>query len=91
MEQKRDKLWRRQQCFRVFNARMRLFAAMKSPAFDQNGKEVQNPSWELLSKQRWCRVYKTTGTPCSCYICRHERYDRLDYRNTTRRLVRESL
>ena len=34
MEQKRNKFWRKQQCFRVFKARMILFATYERCIFD---------------------------------------------------------
>lgn len=32
---------------------------------------------ELLKHYKWLNVYKSTGTPCSCSMCSHGKYDRL--------------
>ena len=71
---KRNKLWRRQQMARVFKARMILYAAY--------GFE--------LAKDKWAKVYQSMGTPCSCWICRKERYNRREYKKETLRIIRES-
>ena len=47
--------------------------------------------WFELAKQHGCRVYKTTGTPCSCMLCQGNHYDRLDYKRTVRRIIKETL
>ena len=91
MEQKRDKLWRKQQGFRVFKARLIRLAAYKYCAFDEEGNQVDNPHWFELEKQHGFQVYKTTGTPCSCMLCRGNHYDRLDYKKTMRRIISETL
>jgi len=90
MEQKRNKLWRRQHTCRVFKARMILFAAYGHPILDEDGQHVQHPRWFELAKQPWCRHYKTSGSPCSCWICQGERYNRLEYKKTTQRILCET-
>ena len=30
------------------------------------------PHWFEFAKDKWAQVYKTTGTPCSCWMCRGE-------------------
>lgn len=32
--------------------------------------------WKTLFDQHSFTCYKTTGTPCSCWLCKKERYDR---------------
>ena len=76
---KRNKFWRRQQMARVFKARMILYAA------------YGHPRWFELAKEKWAQVYKTTGTPCSCWMCRGFEYDRKEYKKETRRIIRESM
>ncbi|MFR2071577.1 MAG: hypothetical protein ACLS4S_16070 [Bacteroides nordii] len=91
MEQKRNKFWRKQQCFRVFKARMILFATYECCIFDEEGNRVINPHWFELAKQHWCQVYKTTGTPCSCMLCQGNRYNQLDYKRNTCRIINEEM
>ena len=33
---------------------------------------------------------KTTGTPCSCWMCRGFEYDRKEYKKETLRIIRKS-
>ena len=46
--------------------------------------------WHEMAKQKWCQVYKTTGTPCSCWMCRGYSYERKDFKKDTERIIRES-
>ena len=39
---------------------------------------------------KWAQVYKTTGTPCSCWMCRGEEYDRKGYKQEILRITKES-
>ena len=91
MEQKRNKLWRKQQCWRIFKARMILLAAYDFCLVEEDGNRVDNPHWFDFAKQPWCQVYKTTGTPCSCILCRGEHYNRLEYKRTKRRIINEAM
>lgn len=91
MDQKRNKIWRKQQGFRVFKARLIRLAAYGYCAFDEEGNRVDNPHWFDLAKQHGCQVYKTTGTPCSCMLCQRNRYSRSDYKKNMRRILNETL
>ena len=91
MEQKRDKLWRKKQCHRVFKARLIRLAAYEHYTIDEDGNRVNNLHWFELAKQHQYQVYKTTGTPCSCMLCQGNRYDRLEYKKTMRRIINEAL
>lgn len=72
---KRNKLWRRQQMARVFKARMILYAAYGHCVIREDGSYYEHPHWFELAKDKWAQVYKTTGTPCSCWMCRGFEYD----------------
>ena len=52
--------------------------------------ETPYPHWFELAKDKWAKVYQSTGTPCSCWICRKERYNRREYKKETLRIIRES-
>ena len=60
-------------------------------SWDEDGNLIRRPHWFELAKQKWCRIYKTTGTPCSCWMCRGESYNRLDYKKETLRIITEEL
>lgn len=92
MSEKRTKLWRREQGFRVFKKRMVYYASFDNGYFDHRTMEYKRPlHWFELAKEHWAQVYKTTGTPCSCMLCGGERYDRLEFQRETCRILREIL
>lgn len=92
MLEKRTKLWRREQGFRVFKNRMIYFASFDNGYFDHKTMEYKRPlRWFELANEHWAQVYKTTGTPCSCMLCQGERYNRLEYKRETCRILRETM
>lgn len=88
---KRNKLWRKRHQWRLFKARMILRATYLNCLWDKDGNLVERPHWFELAKQKWNYVYKTTGTPCSCWMCKGESYNRREYKKKTRRMIKESL
>lgn len=87
---KRNKFWRREQQNRVFKARMILFAAYGHCIIRDDGSIIERPHWFELAKEKWAQAYRTTGTPCSCWLCKGEEYSREDYKRETLRILRES-
>lgn len=87
---KRNKLWRRKKQACLFKKRMMRMAAWGSYMLRDDGTLDKYPHWFELAKTHWAKVYKTTGTPCSCWICRGERYNRCEFRKDTQRIIRES-
>ena len=81
MEKQRTRAWRRHQAKRVFKARLKYAAACRN-----------NPSinWTDLLTDKWSKIYKTTGTPCSCWLCRGESFDRNAARKETTKAVQEA-
>ena len=75
---------------RVFRARMILYAAYGHCIIREDGSCYEHPHWFELAKDKWAQVYKTTGTPCSCWMCRGEEYDRKGYKQETLRIIKES-
>lgn len=88
---KRNKLWRCQQMARVFKARMILYPAYGHCIIREDGSYYEHPHWFELEKDKWAQVYKTTGTPCGCWMCRGFEYDRKEYKKETLRIIRESM
>ena len=76
----KNKFWRRQQMARVFKARMILYAAYGHCIIREDGSYYEHPRWFELAKEKWAQVYKTTGTPCSCWMCRGLEYNRKEYK-----------
>ena len=91
METKRTKLWRRKQGFRVFKARMIYYASFERENYDDVRRTMAPLHWFELAKEHWTQVYRSTGTPCSCPMCRGFEYERLAYKRDTRRIIQESL
>lgn len=87
---KRDKFWRRQQMARKFKARMTLLAAYGTCIIREDGSVQERPHWFELAQEKWTQAYKTTGTPCSCWVCRGEKYDRKAQKSHTLRIIRKS-
>lgn len=73
---KRNKLWRKQKSQKLFKSRMMLFAASNTILWDEDGNVIQHPHWFQFAKDRCFMAYKTTSTPCSCWLCKGERYNR---------------
>ena len=90
METKRNKGWRRFQQDRVFKARMLKFSSWGYTIFDEAGNRIDNAQWFEIARQRWAKKYKDSSTPCSCAICRTEKYSRLQTKKETERVLLES-
>ena len=87
--EKRTKLWRKKQGFRVFKARIICHAASYNTYAE--GIHCVALHWFELAKEHGEQVYRTTSTPCSCWMCRGYEYNRLKYKRETLRIIRESL
>ena len=88
--EKRGKLWRKRKEWLRFKARMVRFAGYGRFIRNADGRLVTNPSWLELAKHKSCFVYKTTGTPCSCHLCKGERYNRREFKKASRLFIKES-
>ena len=91
MMEKRNKLWRRRQQWRLFKSRMKFLSANQYVIINSDGTRIQHPRWIDFSTQSWCYKYKTMSTPCSCALCRGESYNRRDYKRNTAILIKEEL
>lgn len=77
--------WRRIQKKRVWRNRLRLFLYVFAV------KHSKAESWKELRKLKWCQVYRTTGTPCSCELCSGEKYNRVGFKRETAKAIQEQL
>lgn len=55
----------------------------------ESGKWKRAKWFELIGN-RGCNVYRTTGTPCSCWMCSFNKYNRLESKKETKRILQES-
>ncbi len=76
---------------RVFKARMIYLAACGEIILLEDGSMKRNPHWFEVAKEQWALKYKSTGTPCRCWFCRREEYNRRSYKKDSLRIIRESL
>ena len=53
--------------------------------------EEKRKTWKDLEKESWSKFLKHTSTPCSCYMCEGNRYDRNKKRQEDDRLINEQL
>lgn len=90
--EKRNRLWRKRHQWRLFKSKMVLFANYPYPHFiDDEGNRIQHPHWFELAKQRWNYHYKSMRTPCSCWLCRGEKYNRREYKKASLQIMKESM
>lgn len=87
--EKRTRQWRRRQAARVFKARLKYHAAFSDTTIIEKGIQLEHPHWFDLAQAHWAQVYRTTGTPCSCWMCQGERYNRLEAKREMRRIIKE--
>ena len=87
--EKRTRQWRRCQAARVFKARLKYHASFSDTTIIENGIQVHHPHWFELAKAHWAQVYRTTGTPCSCWMCQGESYNRIEAKREMRRIIKE--
>lgn len=82
MEKQRTRAWRRHQARRVFKARLKYAVVCMS---------YPQTTWEELKKTKWAQCLRTTGTSCSCWLCRRESFDRNTAKRESAHLINEAL
>lgn len=88
--EKRNKHWRVEQRNRIYAAKMKLYASYGGE-FIISGKRVKDPQWIELYRANWNPVYKSVRTPCSCWVCCGEKYNRCKYKKEKVRILDESM
>ncbi len=86
--EKRNKHWRILQRNKRYSAKMKLFASYGGK-FMLNDDLVENPRWIELYKANWSPIYKSVSTPCSCWLCSGESYNRQEFKQETKDLLNE--
>lgn len=67
----RNKYWRRKKLVQKYITRLKKFPASEYGLWCDN----YNKHWTL--------PYKSASTPCSCWLCRGEKYNRREYKRQT--------
>ena len=83
MMEQRNKHWRIEQRNRIYAAQMKLHASYGVDLII-DGEHIRDPRWIDLYKSNWNPVYKSVRTPCNCWICQGERYNRCAYKKRNR-------
>ena len=86
MERKTTRAWRRIQQKRIWHNRLRHIYYSFGCLTDTFHRYE---SWKSLKEMKWSHIYKNTGRPCSCIFCKRERYNRIDYKQETKRILFE--
>ena len=69
--EKRTKLWRRKQAFRVFKARMIYYASFERECYYADDSHHLPLHWFELAKEHWTQVYRSTASPSVCCQRKH--------------------
>ena len=82
MEKKRTRAWRRHQARRVFKARLKYVGAC------QLGPRKL---WHEIMNEKGVQCYRTTGTPCSCWLCKNKPFNRMAVKKEGKAIIKENL
>ena len=94
MDRTSIRAWRRIQKKRVWRNRLRLIYRAFSTVYLEDsatGEKREAKTWKELRKVKWCQAYRTTSQPCSCMMCKGERYNRLDFKRESIKLINNAL
>ena len=98
--EKRNKGWRAQQRKLHYVRRLKYYSNSASfwyvLALWPNSRTIKNskgelnfhPNWKDLYHHNWCSALRTTGKPCSCWMCSPNKYKRKDFKKETRMLIK---
>ena len=91
MERELIRAWRRTQTIRKWHSRLHKLYFYFGYNTNAYGRERKYESWRDLKGVKWCKQYKDTARPCSCPICKGERYSRVNFSHETKRIIKEEL
>ena len=91
--EKRNKGWRAQQRKLHYVRRIKFFSNSSfrfviCPFITADGQTTEHPTWKDLEQKAWNYVYRTTGKPCSCWMCSPNKYKRKNHKKETRMLLK---
>lgn len=90
--EKRNKGWRAQQRKLRYRNRLKLYANYQgTQCKGADGETNRHPTWRDLYRANWNPAFRTSGTPCSCWICKGERYNRDKYKQDTQDEIKNNL
>ena len=83
--EKKNKGWRAQQRKLRYRNRLKVYANYEdTECTDADGNIIKHPTWRDLYDANWYPALRSSGTPCSCWVCKGERYNRLKYKQGTK-------
>lgn len=69
-----------------YKKRIQRFAACTDVYFKKSGEIIRNPKTIDILNDNGQNHYRSTSTPCSCYLCSFNKYDRAKSKNERRKL-----
>lgn len=83
--EKRNKGWRVQQRKLHYVKRLKRYVSgyFFRNCVDLDGECFYSPTWKDLYEHNYDPKLRNTGTPCSCWLCRGERYKRQEFKKDT--------
>ena len=85
MEKTRNKRWREAKRQALYRRQLKLHSAWGW----NNPDGTITHDWNRLKAEKGLQVYKSVRCPCSCPICKGERYDRRSEKRLEARLLKE--
>lgn len=74
-----------------YKRRVKRFAASIDTYIKRDGQHIQHPKTIDILKDNGQLHYKTSSTPCSCYLCSHSKYNRAKIKSDYRKHDKEFL
>ena len=75
---KRNRGWRKHKEKAKYIRRVKYWMLNDLYIFDNNGNKIEHPNITQCLESKWSKIYKNTGTPCSCDMCSYGKYNRLE-------------
>ena len=86
----RNKAYRKHKELSKWIRRTKYWMMNESFIWDDEGHKVYNQTITDCLKSHHSKMYKNTGTPCSCSMCSYLKYDRKEIKKETRFLLKQA-
>lgn len=86
---RRNKLWRQFQQNKKVKRRLRYLASILDIFITPTGKRIHDPKWVEMEESSMAHDFQNTGTPCSCEMCAHGKYERKKFKQETIKQLKE--
>lgn len=72
----RTRSYRRHKLSSKWIRRTKYWMINESYIWDNDGHKINHPTIVDCLKSHQSKIYKSTGSPCSCFLCAWNKYDR---------------